>query len=51
MKQEKTNFDVVVESFEASNKLKVIKEIKSILGIGLKEAKDLVEKNTFTVKE
>lgn len=47
---EKTDFDVVLESAGGS-KLKVVKEVKSLLGIGLKEAKDLVDSAPATLKE
>ena len=47
---EKTEFDVVLKSAGAG-KLKVVKEIKSLLGIGLKEAKALVDEAPTTVKE
>ena len=40
--EEKTEFDVVLKS-EGANKLNVIKDIRTITGLGLKEAKDLVE--------
>ncbi len=49
-KPEKTEFDVILENFGA-NKLNVIKEIRAITGLGLKEAKDLVEKCPSKVKE
>lgn len=39
---EKTEFDVILESGGA-NKLNVVKEVKNLLGLGLKEAKDLVD--------
>jgi large subunit ribosomal protein L7/L12 len=39
---EKTEFDVILTSAGA-NKLNVVKEVKNILGLGLKEAKDLVD--------
>lgn len=39
---EKTEFDVVLKDAGA-NKLNVVKEVKNILGLGLKEAKDLVD--------
>ncbi|GLE04378.1 hypothetical protein PINS_up013308 [Pythium insidiosum] len=42
-KEEKTQFDVKLASFDAKNKIKVIKEIRAITGLGLKEAKELVE--------
>jgi large subunit ribosomal protein L7/L12 len=47
---EKTEFDVVMASF-GSNKIAVIKEIRAITGLGLKEAKDLVEGVPSKVKE
>lgn len=40
--EEKTNFDVVLESF-GENKIAVIKVVRSMTNLGLKEAKDLVE--------
>jgi len=43
VKVEKTHFDVELSKFDAASKIKVIKEIRAILGLGLKEAKDLVE--------
>lgn len=48
--EEKTEFDVVMSSF-GSNKVGVIKVIREITGLGLKEAKDLVEGAPSTVKE
>jgi len=48
--EEKTEFDVVMSSF-GSNKIAVIKVIRTITGLGLKEAKDMVEKSPATVKE
>lgn len=48
--EEKTEFDVVMSSFGA-NKVGVIKVIRTITGLGLKEAKDLVEGAPSTVKE
>jgi large subunit ribosomal protein L7/L12 len=48
--EEKTEFDVVMTSFGA-NKVSVIKVIREITGLGLKEAKDLVEGAPSTVKE
>ena len=47
---EKTEFDVVLASAGA-NKIQVIKAIREITGLGLKEAKDLVEAAPKTVKE
>lgn len=47
--EEKTEFDVVLKSAGA-NKIAVIKEVRAITGLGLKEAKDLVD-NGGTIKE
>mmetsp|Transcript_24723 Transcript_24723/g.68239 ORF Transcript_24723/g.68239 Transcript_24723/m.68239 type:complete len:210 (-) Transcript_24723:321-950(-) len=41
--EEKTSFDVKLVGFDAKAKIKVIKEIRAIAGLGLKEAKELVE--------
>jgi len=41
--KEKTSFDVRLVSFDAKAKIKVIKEVRSAAGLGLKEAKELVE--------
>jgi len=38
-----TSFDVKLEGFEVADKIKVIKEVRTITGLGLKEAKELVE--------
>jgi large subunit ribosomal protein L7/L12 len=48
--EEKTEFDVVLADIGA-NKINVIKEVRSITGLGLKEAKDLVEAGGKAVKE
>lgn len=48
--EEKTEFDVILKSFGAK-KLDVIKVIREITGLGLKEAKDLVEGAPKTIKE
>lgn len=48
--EEQTEFDVVMKSFGA-NKINVIKAIRAITGLGLKEAKDMVEGVPATVKE
>ena len=48
--EEKTEFEVVLTSVGAS-KINVIKEVRSITGLGLKEAKDLVEAAPKAVKE
>ena len=47
---EKTEFDIVLTSAGA-NKLKVVKEVKNLLNLGLKEAKDLVDAAPATLKE
>lgn len=48
--EEKTEFDVVLESF-GEKKLDVIKAVKEALGLGLKDAKDLVEAAPKAIKE
>jgi large subunit ribosomal protein L7/L12 len=48
--EEKTEFDVILKS-AGSNKIAVIKEIRAITGLGLKDAKDLVDGAPKTVKE
>lgn len=48
--EEQTEFDVVMSSFGA-NKVSVIKVVRALTGLGLKEAKDLVEGVPSTVKE
>jgi len=48
--EEQTEFDVVLASF-GSQKVPVIKAVREITGLGLKEAKDLVEGAPSTVKE
>ena len=48
--EEKTEFDVVMTSF-GSNKVAVIKAVRTITGLGLKEAKDAVEGAPSTIKE
>jgi large subunit ribosomal protein L7/L12 len=47
---EKTNFDVVLKSAGA-NKLQIVKLVKELTGLGLKEAKDLVDGAPKTIKE
>ncbi|PWW03592.1 LSU ribosomal protein L12P [Hoeflea marina] len=48
--EEKTEFDVILADIGA-NKINVIKEVRAITGLGLKEAKDLVEAAPKAVKE
>ncbi|HYV35227.1 MAG TPA: 50S ribosomal protein L7/L12 [Gemmataceae bacterium] len=47
----KTEFTVVLEGFDAAKKINVIKVVREITGLGLKEAKDLVEGAPKAVKE
>ena len=48
--EEKTEFDVVLKEF-GSSKINVIKEVRAITGLGLKEAKELVESAPKELKE
>ncbi len=48
--EEKTEFDVILKSF-GDNKVAVIKEVRAVTGLGLKEAKDLVEGAPKAIKE
>jgi large subunit ribosomal protein L7/L12 len=48
--EEKTEFDVVMTAF-GDNKVAVIKVVREVTGLGLKEAKDMVEGAPSTVKE
>ncbi|HKK79122.1 MAG TPA: 50S ribosomal protein L7/L12 [Phaeodactylibacter sp.] len=48
--EEKTEFDVILKS-AGSAKLKVVKEVKGLLGVGLKDAKELVDNAPGAVKE
>ena len=48
--EEKTEFDVILTGFGA-NKLNVIKVVRELTGLGLKDAKDLVEAAPKTIKE
>lgn len=49
--EEKIIFDVKLDKFDAAAKIKVIKEIRSFTDLGLKEAKELVEKAPAVVKK
>jgi len=49
--EEKTEFDVILQSFDASRKINIIKVVREITALGLKEAKDLVEAAPKAVKE
>ena len=48
--EEKTEFDIILTEF-GGNKIAVIKEVRAITGLGLKEAKELVESAPKPVKE
>jgi len=48
--EEKTNFDVVLKG-PGANKLQIVKLVKELTGLGLKEAKDLVDGAPKTIKE
>jgi large subunit ribosomal protein L7/L12 len=48
--EEQTEFDVILKSF-GDNKVAVIKAVRTITGLGLKEAKDMVESAPAAVKE
>lgn len=48
--EEQTEFDVILKSF-GENKVNVIKSVRAATGLGLKEAKDLVEAAPATIKE
>ncbi len=50
VEEEKSEFDVVLASF-GEKKINVIKEVRAITGLGLKEAKDLVEAVPSAIKE
>ena len=49
--EEKTAFDVKLTGFDAKSKIKVIKEIRAMTGLGLKESKELVEGVPSMVKK
>ena len=49
--EEKTEFTVVLKSYDEAKKIPVIKEVRAITGLGLKEAKDMVEAGGKTLKE
>ena len=48
---EKTHYDVELTSFDAAQKIKLIKEIRAILNLGLKEAKECVESSPTWLKK
>lgn len=49
--EEKTEFDVILEDVPADKKIAVLKVVRTLTGLGLKEAKDLVEATPKPVKE
>jgi len=49
--EEQTEFNVTLKSFEDAKKIAVIKEVRAVTGLGLKEAKDLVEGAPKVLKE
>jgi len=49
--EEKTEFDLVLESFPADKKIAVLKVVRTITGLGLKEAKEMVEAAPKVLKE
>jgi large subunit ribosomal protein L7/L12 len=49
--EEQTEFTVILKSYDDAKKIPVIKEVRAITGLGLKEAKDLVEAGGKTLKE
>lgn len=49
--EEKTEFDVILDEVPADKKIAVLKVVRTITGLGLKEAKDLVESAPKAVKE
>lgn len=48
---DKTAFDIKLEKFDAAAKIKIIKEVRTFTDLGLKEAKDLVEKAPVVLKK
>lgn len=49
--EEKTEFDVILTGYDASAKIKIIKAVRELTGLGLKEAKDAVENVPAKLKE
>jgi large subunit ribosomal protein L7/L12 len=49
--EEKTEFDVILEDVPADKKIAILKVVRALTGLGLKEAKDLVESTPKAVKE
>lgn len=51
VKKEKTHYDVELSKFDPAKKIALIKEIRAILNLGLKEAKDMVEGAPVWIKK
>lgn len=49
--EEQTEFDVILEEYPADKKISILKVVRTLTGLGLKEAKDLVEATPKPVKE
>jgi large subunit ribosomal protein L7/L12 len=49
--EEKTEFNIILKAFDDAKKIAVIKEVRAVTGLGLKEAKDLVEGAPKPLKE
>jgi large subunit ribosomal protein L7/L12 len=49
--EEQTEFNVILKAYDDSKKIAVIKEVRAVTGLGLKEAKDLVEGAPKPIKE
>jgi large subunit ribosomal protein L7/L12 len=49
--EEKTEFTVILKAYDDTKKIAVIKEVRAVTGLGLKEAKDLVEGAPKPIKE
>ena len=49
--EEKTHVDIKLSSFDAKSKIKVIKEVRALTGLGLKQAKELVESAPASIKD
>lgn len=49
--EEKTEFDVVLEEVPADKKIAILKVVRAITGLGLKEAKEMVESSPKAIKE
>jgi large subunit ribosomal protein L7/L12 len=49
--EEQTEFNVILKAYDAAKKIAVIKEVRAVTGLGLKEAKDLVEGAPKPLKE